>query len=69
MKEILILCLLLFNPNYILSASSSYDYSSYTATSTNTNLSGQTISSTISGQSAVYINSTGINIQNSNITK
>ena len=69
MKEILILCLLLINPNYILPASSSYDYSSYTSTSTNTNLSGQTISSTTSGQSAVYITSSGITIENTSITK
>ena len=69
MKEILIFCLLLINPNYVFPASSSYDYSSYTATSTNTNLSGQTISSTTSGQSAVYITSSGITIENTSITK
>ena len=46
-----------------------YDYSSYSATSTNVNLSGQSISCTTSGQSAVYITSDGITISNSTITK
>ena len=70
MKAILILFLLIFNPNIFISATSSgYDYSSYTATSTNTNLSSQTISCTTSGQSAVYITSSGITISDSTITK
>ena len=70
MKAILILFLLIFNPNIFITATSSgYDYSSYTATSTNTNLSSQTISCTTSGQSAVYITSSGITISDSTITK
>ena len=70
MKAILILFLLIFNPNIFISATSSgYDYSSYTATSANTNLSSQTISCTTSGQSAVYITSSGITISDSTITK
>ena len=70
MKAILILFLLIFNSNIFISATSSgYDYSSYTATSTNTNLSSQTISCTTSGQSAVYITSSGITISDSTITK
>ena len=48
---------------------SNYDYSSYSATSTNTNLSGQTISSTTSGESAVYITENGITIEESEIVK
>ena len=70
MKAILIISLLLSNPNiFLLAESSSYDYSSYSATSTNTNLSGQTVSSAKSGQSAVYITSSGITIDDSTITK
>ena len=52
-----------------MSETSSYDYSSYTASSKDTNLSGQTISSTTSGASAVYITSSGITISNSQINK
>ena len=69
MKEILILFLLASYPTLIFSESSSYDYSSYSATSTNTNLSSETISSTTSGQSAVYITSSGITITDSTISK
>ena len=69
MKEIYNLFLLLYILQLILSDSSNYNYSTYSANSINTNLTNETISSTISGQSAVYINSTGINIQYSNITK
>ena len=76
MKSIILICLFILHPNQILSAtssssssSSSYDYSSYTATSTNTNLSGQSIDSSTSGQSAVYVSTTGITITDSTITK
>ena len=70
MKTLLILYLLLSSQNiFLLAESSGYNYSSYSATSTNTNLSGQTISSTTSGQSAVYITSSGITIEDSTITK
>ena len=70
MKTLLILYLLLSNQNiFLLAESSGYNYSSYSATSTNTNLSSQTISCTTSGQSAVYITSSGITIEDSTITK
>ena len=70
MKTLLILYLLLSSQNiFLLAESSSYNYSSYSATSTNTNLSSQTISCTTSGQSAVYITSSGITIEDSTITK
>ena len=51
------------------STTSDYDYSSYSATSSNTNLKSQTISSTTSGESAVYITESGITIEDSTITK
>jgi hypothetical protein len=51
------------------SENSSYDYDGYDAVSTNTNLSGETLSSTTSGQSVVYITTSGITIQNSNLQK
>ena len=70
MKEILILFLLALYPQLSLAQyNSSYDYSSYSSISTNTNLTNETISSTASGQSAVYINTSGIIITNSTITK
>ena len=69
MKKVLTICILLLNPFITLSETSSYDYSSYTASSKDTNLSGQIISSTTSGASAVYITSSGITISNSQINK
>ena len=69
MKEILIFLILMFNPKIALTENNEYDYYSYSATSTNTNLSDTTISCTIANQSAVYINQSGITITNSNITK
>lgn len=69
MKEILLFIFLTFNQKLIFSENSSYDYSSYSATSTNSNLSGETISSTTDGQSAVYITQSGITITDSTITK
>ena len=68
-KNVLIICLLLLNQNFILAENSSYDYSKYSATSTNTNLSGQTISCTTSDASAVYITQSGITISSTSITK
>ena len=68
-KNVLIICFLLLNQNFILAENSDYDYSSYKATSTNTNLSGQTISCTTSDQSAVYITQSGITISSTSITK
>ena len=58
-----------YSPNPSLSENSSYSYGSYSATSTNSNLSGATISNTNSDASAVYITSSGITITNSAITK
>ena len=51
------------------SDTNSYNYNSYNAVSTNTNLSGQTLASTTSDQSVVYITSSGITISDSTIQK
>ena len=51
------------------SATSSYDYSSYNAVSTNTNLSGQTLTSLTEDQSVVYNTFSGITISDSTIEK
>ena len=51
------------------SSNSSYDYSSYNAVSINTNLSGQTLTSSTSDQSVVYITTSGITINDSTIQK
>ena len=69
MKNVLIICLLILIPNLTLSSNSDYSYTSYSATSTNSNLSGTTVSNTVSGQSAVYITKSGITIANTAITK
>ena len=63
---IIIYCFLILKGN---TSNSSYNYSSYSATSTNANLSGQTVSSTTSGESAVYVTQSGITITNSQISK
>ena len=54
---------------FLQSSRNSYDYSSYSCTSINENLSGKTLSSTTSDQSVVYITQSGINIINSNLNK
>ena len=54
---------------FLQSSKNSYDYSSYSSTSTNENLSGKTLSSTTSDQSVVYITQSGITINNSNLNK
>ena len=69
MKKFLILFILVLDPYIIISETNTYDYSSYSATSTNQNLSGATITSSTSGTSAVYITSSGITITNSDISK
>ena len=51
------------------SSNSSHNYSGYNAVSTNTNLSGETLESTTSDQSVVYITSSGITISDSTIKK
>ena len=69
MKEIYNIFLFLFILKLTLSDSSNYNYSTYSANSINTNLTNETLSSITSGQSAVYITSTGITIEDSTITK
>ena len=54
---------------FLQSSKNSYDYSSYSSTSTNENLSGKTLSSTNSDQSVVYVTKSGITINNSNLNK
>ena len=54
---------------FLQSSKNSYDYSSYSFTSINENLSGKTLSSTASDQSVVYITQSGISISNSNLNK
>ena len=54
---------------FLQSSKNSYDYSSYSYTSINENLSGKTLSSKKSDQSVVYITQSGISISNSNLNK
>ena len=54
---------------FLQSSKNSYDYSSYSFTSINENLSGKTLSSITSDQSVVYITQSGISISNSNLNK
>ena len=54
---------------FLQSSQNSYDYSSYSATSTNENLSSKTISSKTSDQSVVYVTKSGITISDSNLNK
>ena len=54
---------------FLQSSKNSYDYSSYSYTSINENLSGKTLSSKSSDQSVVYITQSGISISNSNLNK
>ena len=54
---------------FLQSSKNSYDYSSYSFTSINENLSGKTLSSTTSDQSVVYITQSSISISNSNLNK
>ena len=69
MKNVFLICLLLLNQNFILAENSSYDYSSYTATSVDTSLTSDNIACTTTGQSAVYITKSGITIKDTSITK
>ena len=69
MRHLIILCLLLFNQSICrLTEKSQYDYSSYSAVKKNEDLSEQTIASTNSDESAVYID-TSATITKSNIIK
>ena len=54
---------------FLQSSKNSYDYSSYSYTSINENLSGKTLSSKASDQSVVYITQSGISISDSNLNK
>ena len=63
---VIIYSLLLLNAN---SETNGYNYNSYSAVSTNSNLSGATLTSTTSDQSVVYITSSGITIDSSTIQK
>lgn len=69
MNKSLFLCILLLSStNSRLNSKSSYDYSSYKSISENQKLSDQTITSSASDESAVYITES-ISIKNSNINK
>ena len=75
MKNVFLLIFLLIlesNANflkYFRNLDSSYSYSNYQAISINTNLDGETLTSSTVDQSVVYITSTGITITNSNLNK
>ena len=66
MNKKFLLCLLLIS---IKCDTNSYDYTNYAAVSKNADLSEQTLSSTTSDQSVVYITESGKTITNSNIKK
>ena len=67
-KNLLILLIFTFQTT-IKTATNSYDYSSYIATSVDSTLSGAQLTSTTSDQSVVYITQTGISISSSTLTK
>jgi hypothetical protein len=72
MRNLLIICLLLFNPSSLkLTSKSSYDYSNYKYISKDENLSEKTLSSTNPDESVVYATNSveSVIIQNSNINK
>ena len=54
---------------FLQASKNSYDYSTYSATSTNENLSSKTLSSTTSDKSVVYITKSGISITDSILNK
>ena len=68
MNKKFFLCLILLSQNLVL-PNSTYDYTNYKATSTNKILSGETLSSSTSDQSVVYITQSGITIDNSELNK
>ncbi len=75
-NALIIICMLIFCNEinskflrFLQSSTNTYDYSSYSATSTNENLSGSELSSETSDQSVVYITQSGITIANSTLTK
>jgi hypothetical protein len=73
-KAIFIISLLILGANsqflrFLHAPKDSYDYSSYSSTSTNENLTGKTLSSTKADQSVVYVTESGITITDSNLNK
>ena len=68
MNKKFFLCLILLSQNLVL-PNSTYDYTNYKATSTNQILSEETLSSSTSDQSVVYITQSGITIDNSELNK
>jgi len=64
-----ILFLILILEAFVNPETNSYNYASYASVSTNTNLSGQTLSSSTSDQSVVYLTESEKTITNSNIQK
>ena len=77
MKNVFLLIYLLMlesNANFLQfrnldSQTNSYSYSNYQAISTNTNLNGETLTSSTIDQSVVYITNDGITITSSNLNK
>ena len=61
--------LILVSETFVNPETNSYNYGSYAAVSTNTNLNEQTLTSTTSDQSVVYITESEKTITNSNIQK
>ena len=68
MDKKFLLCLILLSQNLVV-PNSTYDYTNYKSTSTNTNISGQTLSSSTADQSVVYITQSGVTIADSNLNK
>ena len=73
-KAIFIISLLILGANsqflrFLHAPKDSYDYSSYSSTSTNENLTEKTLSSTKADQSVVYVTESGITITDSNLNK
>ena len=68
MNKKFFLCLILLSQNLVL-PNSTYDYTNYKATSTNQILSEETLSSSTSDQSVVYITQSDITIDNSELNK
>jgi hypothetical protein len=73
-KAIFIISLLILGANsqflrFLHAPKDSYDYSSYSSTSTNENITGKTLSSTKADQSVVYVTESGITITDSNLNK
>ena len=69
MNTKIFLFLILLLSNHIQTATNSFDYSKYTAISTNADLSTKTLTSSTADQSVVYITEKGKVISNSNINK